>query len=98
MLPGSSKPLRRLPRYLLVRRSIVDASLVAKRAQVLPACPSVRHVVVIDGVRPVTDNLRKDIVWHELEIKKSRSVRGENRTGEMDAGESVQVTMCVARL
>jgi fatty-acyl-CoA synthase len=46
---------------------IVDASLVAKLAQVLPACPSVRHVVVIDGVRPVTDNLRKDIVWHDYD-------------------------------
>jgi fatty-acyl-CoA synthase len=46
---------------------IVDASLVAKLAQVLPACPSVRHVVVIDGVRPVTDNLRKDIFWHDYD-------------------------------
>ena len=51
--------------YIVTRAAdsivIVDASLVAKLAQVLPACPSVRHVVVIDGVRPVTDNLRKDI-------------------------------------
>jgi acyl-CoA synthetase (AMP-forming)/AMP-acid ligase II len=50
--------------YIVARAAdcivIVDASLVAKLAQVLPACPSVRHVVVMDGIRPVTDDLRND--------------------------------------
>jgi 3-(methylthio)propionyl---CoA ligase len=62
--------------YIVTRAAdcvvIVDASLVAKLA-VLPACPSVRHVVVMDGIRPVTDDLHnkddllKDIVWHDYD-------------------------------
>src|SRR5262245_4049908 len=57
--------------YIITRAAdrvvIVDASLLAKLAQVLPACPSVRHVVVIDGIRPVTNDLRKDITWHDYD-------------------------------
>ena len=44
---------------------VVDGSLVAKLAEILPACSSVRHVVVIDGTGPVTSGADKDIVWHD---------------------------------
>ena len=46
---------------------IVDRSLVTKLAEVLPGCPSVRHVVVIDGAGPVTNELHKDTVWHDYD-------------------------------
>src|SRR5262245_10791603 len=46
---------------------IVDRSLAAKLAQILPACPSVRHVVVMDGAGPVTNDLHKDAVWHDYD-------------------------------
>ena len=45
---------------------IVDGSLVAKLAEILPACSSVRHVVVIDGAGPSHERTAdKDIVWHD---------------------------------
>ena len=46
---------------------IVDRSLSGKLAGVLPGCPSVRHVVVIDGTGPVTNYLHEDIVWHNYD-------------------------------
>ena len=46
---------------------IVDRSLAAKLAGVLSACPSVRHVVLIEGAGPVTNDLHEDIVWHDYD-------------------------------
>jgi fatty-acyl-CoA synthase len=46
---------------------IVDRALAGKLAEVLPACPSVRHVVVIDGAGSVTNDLREDIVRHDYD-------------------------------
>ena len=46
---------------------IVDRSLAARLAEVLPGCPSVRHVVVIDGAGSVTNELHKDTVWHDYD-------------------------------
>ena len=55
------------------------------------SAPAVGAKLVMPGENLDPAVLAKTI---ELEVKKSRSVRGENRTGEMDAGGSVQVTMC----
>ena len=46
---------------------IVDRSLAAKLVGVLSACPSVRHVVLIEGAGPVTNDLHEDIVWHDYD-------------------------------
>ena len=46
---------------------IIDGSLVTKLAEILPACPSVRHVIVIEGVGSVTNDLHNDTVWHDYD-------------------------------
>ena len=38
-----------------------------KLAEILPACPSVRHVIVIEGVGSVTNDLHNDTVWHDYD-------------------------------
>ena len=46
---------------------IVDGSLVIRLAGILPACPSVRHVVVIGGAGPVASELHGNVVWHDYD-------------------------------
>ena len=46
---------------------IVDRSLAAKLAGVQPACPSVRHVVMIGNAGPGLNDLPKDTVWHDYD-------------------------------
>ena len=46
---------------------IVDGSFVTKLAEILPVCPSVRHVIVIEGVGSVMNGANKDGVWHDYD-------------------------------
>ena len=54
---------------------IVDRSLAAKLAEVLPGCPSVRHVVVIDGAGSVTNESAQGYVSGTIMMRSSRLIR-----------------------